>query len=221
MSFWKNAKIVAKEKSSLHDGSAQIPFGDGLMNDTVKLLKKNGDEVPDIKAAVTPGKIHILRSDISIQADDIIQREMMSNGDEETYRVVNPVFHEGLGEIQAFYSIDVVKLGLPEAETAVQNITYNISGANSRVNQGSTDNSTNIVNLNPEINKQIKALRNEIEKLDSPKEKETSYEAIDAVEAQISSENPSKAVVETLLSNLPNAGSIASIGSLIVSLLKG
>jgi hypothetical protein len=55
-------------------------------------------------------------------------------------------------------------------------------------------------------------------KLNSSEEKEA-LEIIDAVEQQANSNNPRKAVVKTLLSGLPNAGNIASIGSFIISLL--
>ena len=58
------------------------------------------------------------------------------------------------------------------------------------------------------------------DRLSLPEEEQlASYEVIDAVEAQVESGKPSKAVVKTLLNGLPNAGSIASIGSFLVSLL--
>lgn len=64
------------------------------------------------------------------------------------------------------------------------------------------------------------ALRNEINRLGlSIEERLVSHEVIDAVEVQIESEKPSRAVVTTLLGSLPNVGSIASICSFIISLL--
>lgn len=192
---------------------------DDLLTDTVSLLKQNGEIVEGIKASVQKGKIFIQRSDILIEQDDLIQRTM-SNGAEETYRVIDPGFHEKFHSIPAGYQMDVHKLGLPEAKSAVQNITYNISGTNNRINQNSTDNSINIANINPDIQEHINALREEIKKLELPEEEAiSSYEVIDAVETQFKSEKPSKTVVKTLLSALPDVASIASIGSFIISCL--
>jgi len=195
-----------------------MPFDD-LMTDTVNVLKQNGEVISDVNSSVQKDKIFIQRSDILIATGDLIQRAM-SNGAEETYKVIDPGFHEKFHSIPAGYQMDVIKLGLPEAKSAVQHITYNISGTNNRINQNSTDNSINVVNSNPELQDHIIALRNEIDRLSLPKEEElASYEVIDAVEAQVKSDKPSKAVVKMLLNGLPNAGSIASIGSFIISLL--
>lgn len=192
---------------------------DDLMTDIVSLLKHNGEIVEGIKASVQKGKIFIQRSDILIEQDDLIQRTM-SNGAQETYRVIDPGFHEKFHSVPAGYQMAVHKLGLPEAKSAVQNITYNISGTNNRINQNSTDNSINIGNINPDIQEHINALREEIKKLDLPEEDTiSSYEVIDAVETQLKSEKPSRTVVKTLLSALPNVASIASIGSFIISCL--
>lgn len=196
-----------------------MPFDD-LLTDKVKVLKQDGEIISDIKASVQKKKIFIQRSDILIEIGDLIQRSM-SNGAEETFKVIDPGFHEQFHGIPAGYQMDVIKLGLPEAKAAVQHNTYNISGINNRINQSSIDNSFNIINLNTELKEHIAALRNEIDRLSLPKEEQlASYEVIDAVEAQVESSMPSKAVIKTLLNGLPNAGSIASIGSFIVSLLR-
>ncbi len=193
---------------------------DDLMTDTVKVLSQSGKIIENVKASVQKNKIYIQRSDIMIESRDLVQRTM-SNGAEETYEVIDPGFQEKFHDFPAGYAMDVKKLGIPEAKSAVQHITYNISGTNNRVNQKSTDNSVNIVNINPELQEQIEALRNEIKNLNMPEdEAATSYEVIDAVESQLTSGKPSKTVVKTLLASLPHGGSIASIGSFIVSLLK-
>lgn len=200
-----------------------MPFND-LMTDTVNLLKKNGEVISNISSSVQKNKIFIQRSDILIETGDLIQRSM-SNGAEETYKVINPGFHERFHSIPAGYQMDVIKLGLPEAEVAVQkaavqHITYNISGVNNRFNQNSIDNSVNIVNSNSEIQENISALRDEIDRLNLSKEEQlASYEVIDAVETQFEGGKPSKAIVRMLLNGLPNAGSIATISSFFLSLL--
>lgn len=189
------------------------------MTDTIEVLKQNGDVISDIKSSVQKDKIFIQRSDILIEIGDLIQRSV-TNGAKETYKVIDPCFHEKFHSIPAGYQIDVIKLGLPEAKAAVQHNTFNISGVNNRFNQNSTDNSVNIVNSNPEIQEHITALRDEIDRLSLPKEEQlASYQVIDAVEAQFDSGKPSKTVVQMLLSGLPNAGSIATICSFFFLLL--
>ena len=136
--------------------------------------------------------------------------------------VGDPGFHERHGSIAAGYQMTHKKLGLPEAEKAVQSITYNISGPNARVNNHSTDNSTNVVNINFDVSEHIAMLRTEIERLLSDsQEKQEAFEVVDAIEGQFTAEKPSKAVVKTLLASLPSAGSIASIGSFLLSCLGG
>ena len=145
-----------------------------LLKDTVSLLKKNGEKIDDIKASVQSKKIFINRSDILIETGDLILRRM-SNGDEETYEVVDPGFHERHGAIAAGYQMTHKKLGLPEVHNAMQNITYNINGANSRINNHSIDNSINIGSFNPEVAEHIAMLRSEIEGLiNKPEEKKRS-----------------------------------------------
>lgn len=195
-----------------------MSFND-LMTDTVNLLKRDGKVISNISSSVQKSKIFIQRSDILIETGDLIQRSM-TNGAEETYKVIDPGFHEKFHSIPAGYQMDVIKLGLPEAKAAVQHITYNVSGVNNRFNQNSIDNSINILNSNPEIQEHISALRDEIDRLSLSKEEQlASYEVIDVVESQFEGGKPSKAVVQMLLNGLPNAGSIATISSFLLSLL--
>ncbi|EEM6164775.1 hypothetical protein GJ200_19560 [Salmonella enterica subsp. enterica] len=192
-----------------------------LLKDTVSLLKKNGEKVDNIKASVQSKKIFINRSDILIETGDLIQRRM-SNGGEETYEVIDPGFHERHGTIAAGYQMTHKKLGLPEVDKAIQNITYNISGANSRVNNHSIDNSINIANFNSDVAEHIAMLRSEIEALISkPEEKKEALEIVDAIEGQFSSDKPSKVIVKSLLASLPTIGSIATIGSFLLSCFGG
>lgn len=196
-----------------------MPSFDDLLTDTVSLMKQNGEIVKGVKASVQKNKIYIQRSDLLIESGDLIQRTM-SNGADETFRVIDPGFHEKFHSIPAGYQMDVHKLGIPEAKQAVQHITYNISGTNNRVNQNTTDNSINIANINPDIQDHINALRDEIKNMGLSKDEEiSSYEIIDAVESQLKTGKPSKTVIKTLLSALPTAASIASIGSFILSCL--
>lgn len=192
---------------------------DSLLNDNVVLLKKNGESHEAIKASVQKNKIFIEGSDQLIESGDLIKHRM-SNGAVETYKVIDPGFHEEFHGIPAGYQMDVQKLGLPEAERAVQSITYNLSGPNVRINQNSVDNSVNINNTNQALVEQIQALRNEVKQLNLGYEQENeALEIINAIEDQTNSGNPSKAAVKSLIRGLPSAGNIASIGSFIVSLM--
>lgn len=190
-----------------------------LHRDTVTILKKNGEKHENVKASVQAKRIFIKGSNILIETDDLIQRKM-TNGAIETYRVIDPGFHEGGSLIPAGYQITHKNLGLPEAEKAVQNITYNFSGHNARVNNDSVDNSTNVVQADSTVTEHIKALRQEVNRVvESESEKKETLEIVDAIEGQFESESPSKAVLNSLCSALPQAGRIATIGSFLISAL--
>jgi len=188
-----------------------------LMTDEISVLKQDGERIDNIKASVQTNKIFIDRSDVLIESGDLIQR-IMSNGGEETFTVIDPGFHEKFHGIDAHYQMSVKKLGIPEAKKAVQSITYNISGANARINQNSTDNSINISNASSEVIEHLDAIRAEINRLVSDDaEKTSANEIVTAIEEQVNSGSPSKTVVSTLLKGLPAVGSISSLGSFIMS----
>lgn len=192
-----------------------------MMTDNIKVIKSDGQEIEGLKASVQSKGIYLMQSDVLIEPKDLIQR-LMSNGGTETFKVIDPGFHEGLHGIPPHYQMKVQKLGIPEAEKAIQSITYNISGPNARVNNHSTDNSTNIVNVNQDVADHLILLRQEIEKLiESSEDKKDALEVVDAIQDQFESGSPSKAVIKTLVSALPHAGSIASIGSFLLSAIGG
>lgn len=189
------------------------------MNDKIDILKKDGTKISDLKASVQKNRIFMNADKILVESGDLIQRHM-SNGAEETYRVIDPGFYEGLGGIPANYQMEVTKLGIPEAKQAVQSITYNISGNNARVNQNSIDNSTNLVTVDPQIVEQIAALRKAIDELQlSDEQRNSSHEIIDSVEEQFKTDAPKRSVVTALLKALPSIASIAEIVAVILKLL--
>jgi hypothetical protein len=195
-----------------------LPF-QSMMNDSIRILKSDGQEIEGLKASVQSKGIYLMRSDVLVEPNDLIQR-VMSNGGTETFRVIDPGFHEGLHSIPSHYQMKVQKLGIPEAEKAIQSITYNISGPNARVNNNSVDISTNVANINSDISEHISMLRQEVQHLIAAhEEKKEALEIVDAIEEQFESSTPSKAVLKTLISVLPHAGSIASIGSFLLSAL--
>jgi hypothetical protein len=195
-----------------------MPFKN-LLTDTVSLIKQDGTTVDGIKASVQTNNIFIQGQKPLIESGDLIQRKM-SNGAEETFEVVDPGFHEKFHGIPAGYQMQVRKLGIPEARSAIQSITYNVTGNNARINQNSIDQSVNVVHLPPDVADNLKALRQEIGRLieDGP-QKQEAVEVIDAIEQQFISGSPKKSVIRALISSLPSAGSIAAIGSFLLSLL--
>ena len=89
----------------------------------------------------------------------------MSNGGEETFEVIDPGFHERFHGIPAGYQMEVRQLGIPEARSAIQNITYNVTGQNARINQNSVDQSINIIELSSDMAENIRALRDEVNRI--------------------------------------------------------
>ena len=197
-----------------------MPFAD-MMNDSIELLKPDGTKKTGLKASVQKNKVFMNANGVIVEPQDLIIRRM-SNGAEETYRVVDPGFHENFHGIQAHYQMEVHKLGLPEARSAVQSITYNITGNNARVNQGSIDNSTNVVQIDARATQYIEALRKEIDgsSLSAP-EKAEAREVIDEVDNAFRSGKPKKPVITALLKALPHVANVVSIVSAIAGLVGG
>lgn len=119
---------------------------DSLLADKVKLLKKDGKVIDNIKASVQHEQIIVFRSDIIIDEGDIISR-VLSNGKEELYKVLDPVFYENVAGISAHYQIKVVKT---TQEKSSKNFgTVNITATdNAKVNFNSIDNSVYNINSN-------------------------------------------------------------------------
>lgn len=196
-----------------------MPF-DNLMTDTITIIKQDGSTFEGVKASVQKNKIFVQSTKYLIEPRDIIQRKM-SNGGEETYEVIDPGFYERFHAIPAGYQMDVRKLGLPEARSAIQNITYNVTGQNARINQNSVDQSINIVQLSPDVAENIDALRQEVNRIVRDEvDRKAAQEVVDAIEEQFKSGTPKRSVVDALIQGLPVAGSIASIGSFLLSCLR-
>ncbi len=190
----------------------------GLMTDTVSILKQNGDLFEGIKASVQSNKIFIEGAQPLIETGDLVRRKM-SNGGEETFRVLDPGFHEKFHAIPAGYQMKVLKLGVPEAARNIENITYNVSGHNARINLNSVDNSHNAVSVNPDAVELLSALRGVISGMGLPPDQvREASELLDSAEAQIQSGKPSKPVLSALLNALPHAANVAAIASSILSL---
>ncbi len=197
-----------------------MPFAN-FMNDTVDLLKSDGSKKTALKASVQKNKVFMEANGVLVEPQDLIIRRM-SNGAEETYRVIDPGFHENFHGIKAHYQMEVHKLGYPEAKSALQSITYNITGNNARINQNSVDNSTNLVQVDARAIQYVAALRKEIDgsTLSAPEKAEAS-EVVDEIERAFRSGKPKKSVVNALLKALPHIANVAAIVSELAGLLNG
>ncbi|BAJ01639.1 hypothetical protein [Shewanella violacea] len=102
---------------------------ENFMNDTVEVLKTNGEKYENVEVSVQSEIIYIQRSDVLIETGDLILR-IMINGETETYQVVDPGFNEAGSLLPAGYQIKHRKLGLPEVEKAIQKITDKLNGLN-------------------------------------------------------------------------------------------
>lgn len=191
---------------------------DDFMTDSIIVRKQNGDLLEGLKANVQSDKIFLERSDVLIEPKDLIERRM-SNGAVETFEVIDPGFFEAFKGFQAHYQMSVRKLGLPEAKQRVESITYNITGHNARINNHSVDQSTNAVNIGTDLREYIEGLRQVIQSLKDAQQKQDALEIVDAVEGQLASPKPSKAVVSSLLKALPHLASITTLASAIISAL--
>jgi len=117
----------------------------------ITLIKKNGDKVEKIQAAIQRGKIYIGGSSLIIERGDKFLR-ILPNGMEETHLIEDYDFYSEMG---GHYEITVRKEGAP-APAKTNNI-YNITGPNTRFNIASQDNSTNVINVNtPELFREIR-----------------------------------------------------------------
>ncbi|WP_341488702.1 hypothetical protein WAX86_09460 [Photobacterium damselae subsp. damselae] len=124
----------------------------------------------------------------------------------------------------------VEKLGVKKPETnssSVQNITYNVSGPNARVNNHSVDNSTNMsVQANTDLESLFAQLREEIRSQNvEPSVINEALEVVDVIEVQSKQAKPNKTILGSMLNGLtsllPHAGSLASIGSMILAATSG
>ena len=193
---------------------------DEFHTDNISIIKSNGQRYDGLKASVQRDKIYFENSSILVEPRDLIQRNM-SNGGVETFEVIDPGFVEAIMDFEANYQMRVRKMGIPEAEKAVRNITYNISGANARVNNHSVDNSINNATINPEVPSLIAALRSELSKLGlSSQERVEVDEIVDEIDSQLSTQAPKKTVIKSLLAALPHVETVAAISASIFGMVS-
>lgn len=193
---------------------------DDFATDSIAIVKTNGEKFENLKASVQREKIYFWSSTILVEPRDLIQR-FMSNGGVETYEVIDPGFVEEIMDFSAHYQMKVRKMGLPEGEKAVQSITYNISGANARVNNHSTDNSVNFSSVASGVSELVEELKKEVSRASlSVEERQDALEVVHEIEQQATSEKPKRAVIKSLIAALPAVESISVIGASLASMMQ-
>jgi hypothetical protein len=88
-------------------------------------------------------EIVIPDASVAIQPGDEMRRSL-PNGTDEAFEVVDPQFFEETLGIEPHFQVKVRRKGMFPHQMG-GNFNINVSGPNSRVNVGSTDNSTNLV----------------------------------------------------------------------------
>lgn len=116
---------------------------DDFPKSSFEIFGPEGESRGVTKAIHTGDKIIVLDTQLVIQPRDEMRR-VLPNGTDETFEVTDPHFQEETFGIPAHYQVSVRRKGLfPHNSGGHLNIS--VSGANSRVNIGSTDNSTNVI----------------------------------------------------------------------------
>lgn len=193
---------------------------DDFATDRIAIVKTSGEKFENLMASVQREKIFFWNSKILVEPRDLVQR-FMSNGGVETYEVIDPGFVEEIMDFSAHYQMRVRKMGLPEAEKAVQSITYNLNGANARVNHHSTDNSVNFSSVANGVAELLDELKKEVSRAGlSVEETQDALEVVQEIEDQASSGTPKRAVIKSLIAALPAVESISAIGASIAAMMQ-
>lgn len=191
-----------------------------MFKDTV-LLIKDGKEIQSLKASVEKEKIYIVFPKQTIEEGDILKRKILDS--EEFFLVKSSHYQPGTRGILSHYILEVKKIkSLDEInsdkkeENATQ--TINIATINAQNLQVGNGNTINIYNT--EIDNKLNELIEEIKKQNFSKDEEKEYlEIVEEIKEQLQKETPKKSIIKTLIGTLPTLGNIASIGSMIISLL--
>ena len=126
----------------------------GLLENEKLIISKGNNTKGTINASVQKNIIFTHCVDIPIEKDDILLRKL-SNGMEELYKVINPVYYNGFESMPPHYELEVSKIGLDDDK---QNSTYNINA--NKVNINSIDNSYNINNDSKIFDEMLEIIKN-------------------------------------------------------------
>ena len=116
---------------------------DRVLTEEISLMKADGSVYDNIPAGVQSECIFVTDVSLPIECGDKITRRLPS-GVEETFIVLDPGYEAGLGPIKPHYQIKYQRPAGSRTTQSAQNITYNLTGAHSRVNIDSVDKSLNV-----------------------------------------------------------------------------
>jgi hypothetical protein len=144
---------AAEAKDPGEIGRSEMQLFGRMLNDTVTLVKQDGQRFENIRANVQPKRIFIFDVSLPIEEGDRIIRTL-PNGLPESYLVLDRGYHEapqrrGMPGIPPHYQVEVRKESRPTLG-APSSAVYNLYGANPRVNIQSHDASLNVVNVSSE-----------------------------------------------------------------------
>src|SRR5688572_12124082 len=105
----------------------------GMPNEPVTLIKKNGQRFENLPAIVQSKIIFTEDPKIPIEDGDEFERRTPS-GVVEVFTVEDAGFFPGMSGMAAHYQSKVRKNTASRRTAISQNVVYNVTGANSRVN---------------------------------------------------------------------------------------
>jgi hypothetical protein len=165
--YWRSRgeAVVQKFFNDFPQSDIDIVAPDGTVRHRTKaIVHAKSVTVPKPSVVTDPGSIIIPDPSLVIEPRDEIRRRIPS-GREETFEVVDPVFHEKSHYIPAHYQAIVRKKGIfPSGQGG--NYSVHVSGQNARVNIGSHDHSTNIATQGDVFGDIVAALRGVVKNAD-------------------------------------------------------
>lgn len=182
------------------------PWRNVTSPDDVDIVAPDGLVRSRVKAYYSGKQFIIDDMSVDVRPDDEIRR-LLPNGREETFVVTDPKYYSD-GPFGPHYQVAIVRRGVFDRRTG-GHYTINVSGPNSRVNLGSTDNSTNTAVTETEdlatLSNELARLREAIaSKANTPEH----YIAMGAVAAaELAAKEGDAPKVSGALSSLGSAGS--------------
>ena len=116
---------------------------DDFPKSTFEIVGPQGESRGTTQAIHTRDQIIVLDTHLIIQTGDEMRRAL-PNGTDETFEVTDPHYQEETFGIPAHFQVEVRRKGV-FPHNAGGHFNISVSGANARVNIGSTDHSTNSV----------------------------------------------------------------------------
>ena len=193
---------------------------EGMMNDEIRVVKKDGTRSEVLKAFVTSDKIISFRADVVVEAGDTIER-YLSNGAIEKYVVIKPCLYEKQGSFDAHYQMRVRDLTTSEDKKSPSSVTYNVQGDHNRIVSDSTDQSINLDIRNSKELQLIEELKKLVSSSDlSDKEKEEATPLVKELEDQVHTRLNNKTRISASLEKLKKYAPLAPLASSLINLIS-